>query len=175
MRGLVFLVSFVLVCSCAVNKTGEDVPLKLVCIQGFVQHPYCGGAIPSPEMAGGRRIPMSNESYSIVRGTSYIRRMPIYRSIVFDKEGLVNVQLEEGNYMLIKTEKLLPFAEFKKRNSMLFTNYYSFKGDDCFENWATTADFSFRVKDQSVIVFEQTATCWTNRNPCLEYNGPLAP
>lgn len=175
MKGLFFLASLVVVISCAVSKPDQPDLLKNVSIKGLVQHPYCGGAEPSPEVAGGRKIPMSNEAYSIVRGTSYIRRMPVYRSIVFDKDGVANVQLEKGNYMLIKTEKLLPFAEFKKRNSTLFTNHYSFKGDECFENWATTADFSFTVKDQSVIVFEQTASCWTNRNPCLEYNGPEAP
>jgi len=87
----------------------------------------------------------------------------------------VTLELEKGEYMLIKSNKYLPLDEYIKENGPLEEENFKIKGDDCFKIWKNTVDMYFKIEGDTIIELRQKSRCWIGTNPCIEYTGPPAP
>lgn len=172
----VLLCSIILVSSCgSVTKNDKDPLKKTVSIHGTVHVPYCGGAKPSPDVAAGYYESMKFEKFNLIKGKEFKEGMTVFQEVILDEGGNVTLDLEKGEYMLIKSNKYLPLDEYIKENGPVEEEHFEIKGDDCFKIWKNTVDMYFKVEGDTIIELRQKSRCWIGTNPCIEYTGPPAP
>lgn len=176
MKNLIFsLLIFTGGCGVVSKPETTDPNIKTVQLHATVHKPYCGGAKPSPDVAAGYYESMKLEKFNILKGTSFKEGMAVYKEIQLDEGGNISMQLEKGDYMIMRADKSLSLEDFIKENSHIENENYKLKDNDCFKKWKTTVDMYFKVESDTVIELRQKAKCWVGTNPCLEYVGPPAP
>ncbi|CAN0085990.1 unnamed protein product, partial [Chrysoparadoxa australica] len=92
-----------------------------------------------------------------------------------DESGKATYRLKNGTYMLYIEAKEMPFTEFMKDNSPERSKYYSYGDEACFKKWYESPDLTFEVKSDTTILMNYRNNCFTNRHPCLNYDGPYPP
>jgi hypothetical protein len=136
---------------------------------------HCGGAKPTATTENGFYEPLPNERYAIFRGNVYTPGGKIEAEITLDATGFATLKLPKGEYVLLKTDKLLPIEEFMLQNKPFVKEIFKVKSSECFEQWKNTPDFIISIANDTTIELQKNAKCWVGTNPCLEYIGPPAP
>jgi hypothetical protein len=137
--------------------------------------PHCGGAKPTAATENGFYEALTDERYAIIRGNVYAPGAKIEAEITLDTIGSATLKLPKGEYMLLKTDKLLPIEEFMRQNKPFEKEVFKLKSLECFEQWKNSPDFSISIEKDTSIALQKNAKCWVGTNPCLEYIGPPAP
>lgn len=163
--------------SCATSKDGakteKDKTTKYTVSGKIVaHHGYCGGVQPTPEQQRGYNKPMPIEEY-IVKD-SLGNKVATFKGT----EASYSIDLAPGTYRFYNAEKELPLAKFKELNGLKEGTglYHKLRDDQCFIDWQNRPDLTIKVEKQSVekdIVYYHR--CYTGTNPCIQYNGPIAP
>lgn len=146
---------------------------KLISVQGsvFTHHPYCGGAYPTPEQEEGYMVIKPNAEFYLV-GPSDEQSKTLFKT---DEKGEFTLELTNGNYSVFSIDKLLPSDDFIKLHSPTSSNYVV-KEKDCFTQWQSTPDFVIQATDSiQPIKKVYKYRCYVKDNPCIQYNGPVAP
>jgi len=152
--------------------TAQSKEHKLILtVKEFRRH--CGGMAPTPEMEANRTQPASGVVYYIYEGTRPSQKSDFTR-VVANGEGVITIELPDGDYEMIQEDKLLSLKEFialKKIGGVHYRN----KPDTCYEDWRNKPDFSVALRSDSTVLFTINHKCFTGTNPCLEYTGPYPP
>lgn len=159
---------------CGILKK-KDTSLKSVKIEGTVHKPYCGGAKPSPDVAAGYYESMKFGEYKLYRGTDLNANSELVQDVRMDISGIANLQLEPGEYYLLRADKTLSLDQFIAKNGPVEEKHYVIKEKSCYQEWMRTIDLKFRVVNDTIIEFREKGKCWIGTNPCIEYVGPPAP
>lgn len=170
-----FILSIFLFTSCSMLLSGNDKSLKTVSLHATVHKPYCGGAKPNPDIAAGYYESMKFEKFKILEGNSFKEGLPVNQEITLDESGNAIIQLKQGEYIFMRSDKFLPLDEFMAQNGPFEEVNYTIKGSECFQTWKNTVDMSLKVEGDTIVELRQMAKCWVGTNPCLEYTGPPAP
>jgi len=175
MKATIFLFSLVFTAmSCGITKNNLD-GLNTIKFNGTTHVPYCGGARPSTDVAAGYYQSMKFESFKLFNGTDYSTASKAIQEIKLDEGGNIELNLPDGNYTLVHTDKFLSLDEFKKINGPYEPKLFMVKEDACYQDWMNTPDLTFKVVNDTIIEYRKRAKCWVGTNPCLEYVGPPAP
>ncbi len=171
----IFSVVFLLVIcsSCSILQKREKT--FKVTFHATIFKPHCGGAKPTAATENGFYEALKNERYAIIRGNVYAPGAKIEAEITLDAFGSATLNLPKGEYMLLKTDKLLPIEVFMQQNKSFEKEVFKQKSLECFEQWKNTPDFIISFANDTTIALQKNAKCWVGTNPCLEYIGPPAP
>lgn len=178
MYKLLFIFSIYYLSGCGIFQKKENSAndnLHTVELHGTVYHPYCGGAKPSPDVEKGYYESMKFGSFKLFKGTVYNGENELVQVTDLDEAGNVTLQLADGDYLLMRSDKFLSIADFMKNNGPANEIHYVIKDQSCFKTWMNTPDLIFSVHTDTVIELRDKAKCWVGTNPCLEYIGPPAP
>ncbi|MFT5858964.1 MAG: hypothetical protein ACI865_001060 [Flavobacteriaceae bacterium] len=140
-------------------------------IQGY--HPHCGGMAPTPEIQANMTRPAGGAIYYMYEGIRPIKKSKFTR-IEANSEGIITLELPDGNYGLIQEDKLLSLDEFIALKKMDGIHYQN-KPDSCYEDWRSRSDFSVQLSSDTTMLFTVNHKCFTGTNPCLDYSGPYPP
>ncbi len=173
---IAFLLSFIMFSSCGISsKKEKDSDMFTVSLHCTIHKPYCGGAKPTAEIAAGYDESMKFEKFKLLKGKEYKEGMAVFQEVTLDEGGNTTLQLEKGEYMLLRADKFLALDDFIKENGAIEKVNYQLKENLCFSEWKNTVDKYFTVEKDTSIELLQKAKCWVGTNPCLIYIGPLAP
>lgn len=172
MKSLLLLAILSLSACGLVSKKSVDPVVKL---HGTVHKPYCGGAKPSPDVAAGYYESMKHVSFKLYKGTEYSSSSEFVMDVNLDEGGNAELNLLPGDYLMMRSDKLLTVDEFISKNGPVEEKLYEMKERSCFEDWMRTVDLKFTVNGDTLIEFREKAKCWVGTNPCIRYVGPPAP
>jgi hypothetical protein len=160
--------------SCGITKNSTK-GLNKIKFSGTTHIPYCGGAKPSPDVAAGYYESMKFETFKLFTGKDFSNASTAIQEVKLDEGGNIELNLPNGTYTLVRTDKYLSLDEFKKKNGIYEPKLFKVKEDACFETWMNTPDLTFTVVNDTIIELRKRAKCWVGTNPCIEYVGPPAP
>ena len=173
---ITLILSIFMFSACGItSKKEKDSALFTISLHCTIHKPYCGGAKPTAEIAAGYDEPMKLEKFKLIKGKEYKEGMAVFQDVTLDEAGNTNLQLEKGEYMLLRADKFLALDDFIKENGAIEKVNYQLKDNLCFSEWKNTVDKYFTVEKDASIEIHQKAKCWVGTNPCLIYIGPLAP
>lgn len=159
-----------LIVGCGLAKK-DEAKQKQVSLKFEKHFPYCGGAVPTPEMEKGTFSPQVNTTFYLVDSASKQQK------ITTNELGIANVLLDNGEYSIYTSNKKeLSLEEFVKKNKPN-NELYKIKSTDCFEEWYNKVDFTLTVNSETsneVVTFTERNRCYTQNNPCVTYEGPIA-
>jgi hypothetical protein len=134
--------------------------------------PYCGGAKPTPEIAKGTSRPFKNEKVILYKMNVDSKSYTIEKWITLDSIGKWNGKLKAGSYQVFRGDKLLSIEEIQQKFRKPDSEMYAFVGIEHLKSWKETADFTFEVKDETIVSITLNEKCFVGLNPCMEYIGP---
>jgi hypothetical protein len=141
---------------------------------------YCGGAAPPQALLDELATPkpLSGVQFYIRKGTANKTTDPVIADGTTLPSGVISLLLEEGEYYLV----------FMNKVSDRYYNeiYEKYKNGDanhaaidkvCFDNWLSTPDLAFTVKNDAANIFMLNVNepCPWNEVPCAKYTGPYPP
>lgn len=144
----------------------------------FVFHdmvPICGGYHPGPDVPNPRPEVIIDETWTVYSvNEDGSRNRPVGR-LTSDENGTANYRLQKGTYQLFISAKEQPFSEFVKSNTPDRGKYYTYGDEACFRRWYESPDFVIEIQSDTTLELNYRNNCFTNRHPCLNYDGPYPP
>lgn len=136
-------------------------------------YPHCGGITPTEEQRN-RNSPE--------RGTFILVNLDTKEKSTFttDSLGRSKFYLKPAHYIIKEKFKDTTFKAFYKQYFQK-TNKESAivsKGKACYKNWWKTALVEFQIQDTTKVLSLQSRVsdaCFTGKNPCLSFTGPMPP
>ena len=114
-------------------------------------HQHCGGMPPTPEMEANSTRPASELVYYLYEGTRPTRTSDFTR-IVSNSDGIITLDLANGNYRMIQEDKLLSLEEFITLKNIEGI-HYSAKPGNCYEDWRNRPDLSISLTSDTTMQF----------------------
>lgn len=142
---------------------------------------YCGGAAPNDQIMLDLQTPkkLANTAIYIRNGETNDWNKPIIAEGISDENGLVKVELPDGIYCVVFSNK----STKKEFDSMINqygekTMYREAIDKECLLNFMMQPEIVFTVKNGKTgapIIINRHKPCDWNSVPCSEYHGPLPP
>lgn len=160
------------------NQTKPD-SIKIIQVNANVKitmtyfSPYCGGAAPSQDILDSRSQLMRNQSYNLINLANNEKT-----KVTTDSLGILNLELDSGNYAIQQLYKDCSFQDFMKQVNKVDGMYYHDMGEECYKNWWKSYMGEFTVTNKETIQhlnMGEGDSCFTGNNPCLSYSGPYPP
>ncbi len=136
----------------------------------------CGGARPTPEQEENARTPKSlaGKRLFLKKGKVNSFDNVIIDTIYSDDEGLVRLNLDPGDYLLVdenKKDKAAFDAYIEKYKDVQF---YSPVDEECYLKYFKRPDISFTVPVDTTLQVNYHKGCFYNAR-CTNYTGPYPP
>lgn len=136
------------------------------------QFPYCGGAVPTPEMRAKAATPVAypNKTFYVRTGPTNTENGEVIKRFTTDKDGLYTLTLSPGIYSIIVEEQL------NALNPQEYTTKTQKVAESCLADWWKKPYHRLEVTHQNItsLNFTFVHRCFlTNDIPCITYTGPM--
>jgi hypothetical protein len=174
LSGFQFSIVFLALCfmTCKAVISGKEASAEIaVTGKVFRTNSYCAGIPPAKiQLEELQREKPYSKRLLLSTNKNSANKKFILTEIVPDVNGFFSLKLKPGSYYIFDAEK----------QGGIFSgeadSYFVLSDTACYEQWRSTPDSQFSVKDKSIdtlkLVFH--LPCFTESvNPCLQYTGPM--